>query len=113
MKALLGILMLSAAFAVGTYTVGWWAVPVLGAAWGLAATPDRRPARVAGLSAALGWCALFALTASYGSAMEVATAVGTIMKAGTAGFLALMLLFPLALAASAAGVTSALRGAST
>ena len=43
MKALLGILMLAAAFALGTVVIGWWAVPVIGAAWGLAAAPDKKP----------------------------------------------------------------------
>lgn len=109
MKALLGILMLAAAFALGTMVIGWWAVPVIGAAWGLAAAPDKKPARVAGLSALLGWTALLLTASQQGPALWVAASVGTIMQTGTAGFVSLMLLFPLALAASAAGVTSSFR----
>ena len=109
MKAALGIVMLSAAFALGTMAVGWWAVPVIGGAWGFAAAPDKKPARVAAASALIGWTVLYAFTATQGPALAVAAAVGTIMQLGTAGFFALLLLFPVALAASAAGVTSAIR----
>lgn len=109
MKYNLGFLMLAAAFAAGTVAVGWWAVPIIGAAWGLAAAPDKRPARVAAASAAMGWAALLIVAMMGGPAMKVAEAVGAIMRVGTAGFVLLTLLFPLVLAASAAGVTSAFR----
>lgn len=110
MKLALGVLLLTAAFAAGTVAIGWWAVPIIGAAWGLAATPDKRPARIAGASALLAWAALLCVAMIGGPAMRVAESVGTIMTIGSGGFVLLTLLFPFALAATAAGMTSALRG---
>ena len=34
-RASLRIVLLAIAFALGTWILGWWAVPLLGAAWGL------------------------------------------------------------------------------
>ena len=109
MRSTIRIVLLAAAFAVATVALGWWAVPVLGAAWGIAAGTARRTMLTAGVCAALGWGALLALFAMGAPIADVASKVGAIMKVGGIGLIALTLIFPALLAASAAGVTSALR----
>lgn len=111
MGSTIRIMLLAAAFAIATVALGWWTVPVLGAAWGLAAGSDRRTMLTAGVCAALGWGALLALFALGAPIGDVASKVGAIMKVGGIGLIAVTLVFPALLAASAAGVTSALRGA--
>ena len=109
MKRILGILMLAAAFAAGTVAIGWWAVPIIGAAWGIAAAPDKRPARVAGVAAVLAWATLLCVAMVSADGMWVATKVGAIMRFSAGGFILVTLVFPLALAMAAAGMTSAFR----
>jgi hypothetical protein len=59
MRNLLSWIVLIVAFAAFTILVGWWAVPVVGAAWGLLA--NRRGAwRAAAASAAIAWAILLA-----------------------------------------------------
>ena len=45
-------------FVAGTIMVGWWALPVVGACWGLMMWRDRRPALTAALAAGSAWGAL-------------------------------------------------------
>ena len=109
MRSTVKVALLAAAFAVATVALGWWTVPVLSAAWGIAARGDDRSTLTAGVSAALAWGALLALFAMGAPIADVASKVGAIMKVGGVGLVALTLVFPALLAASAAGVTSALR----
>ena len=109
MGSTIRMVLLAAAFAVATLALGWWTVPVLGAAWGIAARAGGRTVLTAGTCAALGWGALLALFAMGAPIADVASKVGAIMKVGGVGLVVLTLVFPALLAGSAAGVTSALR----
>jgi hypothetical protein len=44
-RALARLAFLAAAFALGTWAFGWWAVPVLAAAWAVARSFERPPTR--------------------------------------------------------------------
>ena len=52
-------LLLTEAFAVATYAVGWWGVPVLALICGLAVEPKARPLRFISLCAAAGWATAY------------------------------------------------------
>ena len=109
MKTMLGLLVLAAAFALGTMAVGWWAVPVIAAAWGWSVDRSKRPALVAGASALLGWGALVIWDATGARFHEVVSGVGAVLKVGGAGFVEIALLLPFLIAFAAAGAANALR----
>ena len=58
MGKLARVLLLAEAFAVATYGIGWWSVPIIAAAWALFSS-DAKSARFAALCAAGGWATLF------------------------------------------------------
>jgi hypothetical protein len=110
-NAAVRVLLLTTAFALATLVAGWWAVPLVGAAWGALAARgagSRRPAGRAALAAALAWLLLIlwsATTLSGGSRASLRalmTAVGGALQANGAVLVAVTLLFAAALAWSAA-----------
>ena len=92
---------------VGTWTLGWWAVPAIGAAWGLLQRGVPRRGRQAAIAAALAWAALLAADAGAGALPRVADVLGGVF--GVPG--ALLLLVTLAFAAALAGLAAYVVGA--
>jgi hypothetical protein len=76
MRFALRVLLLAASFTIGTWVLGWWAVPLFGAVAGALARHARRQALAAGVAAALAWGVLLAWTALDGSFWMVASQVG-------------------------------------
>ena len=96
--------LLTAGFALGTIVAGWWTVPVMGAAWGLAAARTWRPALTAALSAGLAWGLLLVWTALTGPAGKLASTLGAIAGVPGAVFVIATLLLPVLLAGLSARV---------
>ncbi len=93
---------LALAFALATYAVGWWSVPVLGAVWGVVTPGGGRAGRTAALAAAAGWVLLLGWIGVRGPVLAVADVVGRILALPAPVLIAVTLLLPAALAGSAA-----------
>jgi hypothetical protein len=106
-RQLLAVLVLAAAMALGTWWLGWWVVPVLGAAWGVARY-GAYPSVTAGVAAALGWVALVGVAAVWGPMGEVSRTVAGVLSVPGWVPIALTALFPAALAATSARLSGAL-----
>lgn len=102
-------LLLTEAFAVATYAVGWWGVPVLALICGLAVEPKARPLGFVSLCAAAGWASLLLLDAARGPVGELAHKFGGVMNLPPFVLILVTLLFPALLAWSAASVGVAVR----
>lgn len=100
---------LAAAITAATLLIGWWSVPLVAAAWGLAAPRSNRPALAAGSAALAAWVVLLLWTASRGPAADLANKTGAIFGVSGAAFAALTVLFAVILAAAAAGTAVALK----
>jgi hypothetical protein len=101
--------LLAEAFAVATFGLGWWTVPLIAAAYALASTNPNR-ARIAGLCALGGWATLLLLDAAKGPVGAMATRLGGVMSLPPAVLWILTLVFPALLAWSAAKLMPSLRG---
>ena len=101
MKPAVKYVLLAEAFAVATYGVGWWSVPVVAALWGFF-SGDAHRARNAALAAAGGWGTLLLLDAARGPVGTMARQLGEVMGVPSLVLYALTLLFPALLAWSAA-----------
>ena len=108
MRAFVKALLLAELFAVATYALGWWTVPVIAAVWGIASR-DRKPARLAALCAAAGWATLLILDVVKGPVDTMATTLGGVMGVPAFVLLLLTLIFPALLAWSAAALFSSFR----
>jgi hypothetical protein len=108
MKKVIRYVLLAEAFAVATYAVGWWSVPIVGAGWALL-TGERHAARNSALCAAAGWGTLLLLDAIRGPVATMAEQLGIVFKIPGVGLIALTLLFAALLAWSAAELFSRLR----
>jgi hypothetical protein len=97
------ILLLGIAVAIGTWILGWWAVPLLGAAWGVLRR-GRPRFWTAALAAVVGWWLLMLFNATRGSVGGMASLLGDIFGIGAWGMVALMYVFPGLLAGCAAQV---------
>lgn len=86
----------------GTIVAGWWAVPLLAAAWVRVLPSGRRPVGTTAVGAALGWVMVLAWDGRHGTLATLATTVSGALELPRWGFLAVTLLFPAALAAAAA-----------
>jgi len=100
-RQLLAILVLALAMALGTAWIGWWAVPVFGAVWGVARY-GAYPTATAALGGALAWVVLLALTALRGPAGEASRMLGSVMSVPGWVPLLLAVVFPAALGGAAA-----------
>ena len=107
--------LLAAAFALGTWALGWWAVPALAALWGAGGallnqgpTGPTRAGRHAALEAALAalvaWGAILAVAAARAPLGALADRLGGIMRLPAAALVLLTLVFPALLAWSAAAL---------
>jgi hypothetical protein len=66
-RTLLRGLLLATAFALGTITFGWWAVPAVAALWGLIAGSGRANAGTSAVGAAVAWGVLLVAPAVRGA----------------------------------------------
>lgn len=108
MPTFIRTLLLAAAFALGTWILGWWAVPLIGAAWGLM---RRRRARFldAFAAAAIAWVALLAFDAARGPLGRLTTVMGGIFLMPGVLVLVVSVLFAALLAGCAAQVAGTAR----
>ena len=111
MRALVLWLVLLAAIALGTAVLGWWAVPVVAAVWGLATPVKKGTWWRAAVAASGAWALLLLFTAIQGPVGELASKVGAVFALPGFAFVLLTLLFPAVMAASAAELAGTLRGA--
>ncbi len=100
--------LLTEAFAVVTFAVGWWGVPVLAFIWGLA-EGSARSTRFSAVCAAAGWGSLLLLDAARGPVGVVATRFGGAMGLPSFALIAITLIFPALLAWSGSTVGEAIR----
>jgi hypothetical protein len=105
-RQLLAVAALALAMALGTAWIGWWAVPVFGAVWGVTRY-GAYPAATAAVAGAMAWMVLLAITALGGPAGEASRALGDAMSLPGWVPLALTALYPAALGAAAAAVSRA------
>ncbi len=109
MRALANVLALLVAFGLATVVAGWWSVPVVAALWALARPRTRRPAVTAGVVAAAAWAALLLATGPIAALGAQARVLGEVFGSGALVIIAVTLVFPATLAASAATLVAALR----
>jgi hypothetical protein len=88
MRKLVKVVLLAELFAVATYALGWWTVPVVAALWAFVSRDSNR-ARVASLCAAAGWATLLLLDALKGPVGNMAVRLGGVM--GLPGYVLLIL----------------------
>jgi len=108
MMQLARLVLLATAFAVATFALGWWAVPLVAAGYAAITTAQRGSAILSGFAAMLGWGALLAITASRGPVGTLAAELGGVLQRRPIGVYAVTIAFPGLLAISAAVVARAL-----
>jgi hypothetical protein len=101
------VLLLAVAMAVGTWWLGWWAVPVIGAAWGVARY-GQHSAWTAAVAAALAWVLLLGLLALRGPVGDLARIVGGALTLPGWVLVLATVVFPAALAGTAARLSRVL-----
>jgi len=111
-RATVRFVLLALAFAGGTYVIGWWALPLVGAVWGFIVR-ERWIGVRAGAAAAAGWGLLLAWTALTGPLAELAAKAAEIMGFSPAVWFTVTLVFAALAAGATAGLVSSLRGADT
>jgi len=107
-RPLVKYLLLAEAFAVTTFGLGWWSVPLVAAAWGLASRSDRKAA-FAALAALGGWASLLMLDVFRGPVGTMGAQLGGVMHLPAFALYALTLIFPALLAWCAAALMPTLR----
>jgi hypothetical protein len=108
MMQLSRLVLLATAFAIATFVLGWWAVPIVAAIYGTISAAQRGNSIVAGFAAMLGWGALLAITAARGPVGTLAAELGGVLNIKPIGVYAVTIAFPGLLAVSAAVVARAL-----
>lgn len=98
MRFALRVALLALSFAIGTWVLGWWAVPLFAAIAAVLARTVRHQATAAALAAAVAWAGLLTWSATQGSVWSFAGTAGGAM--GVSGFTLILatLVFPAALA---------------
>jgi hypothetical protein len=107
MMLLSRLVLLATAFAIGTWVLGWWAVPLIGAVYAAISSAQRSSAIVSGVAAMLGWGALLAIDASRGPIAALTAELAGILQLRPAGIYAVTLAYPGLLAITAAVVARA------
>lgn len=102
------VAVLAGAMGVATWWIGWWTVPVVGAAWGVARRGEDFPAATAAVAASLSWMLLLVVQALGGPVGELSRRLGGVL--GVPGWVPLLVtvVFPAVLAAGAAALTGSL-----
>jgi hypothetical protein len=113
MNGALRVLLLALAFLLATYVAGWWAVPLVGAAWGAIAargSGSRFTAGRAALAAAIAWGAAIAGNAPPTGGVHTlgatAAVVGGALRANGVAFVVVTLLYAAVLAWSSSALVS-------
>jgi hypothetical protein len=106
-KRLLWILLVAVLTALGTWSLAWWSVPLVGAVTGYALRDDRFASVIAGGGAALGWAGLLAFTLSRAAGTTLAT-IAPVLRMTPDRYIWVTLAFAALLGASAAALTRAL-----
>ncbi len=101
-------LLLAEAFAVTTFGLGWWSVPLVAAAWGLASRSPRKAA-FASLAALGGWASLLLLDVTRGPVATMGSQLAGVMHLPAFALYALTLIFPALLAWCAASLMPTVR----
>jgi hypothetical protein len=107
-RSVVKLVLLAEAFAVTTFGLGWWSVPLVAAIWAAVSRSPRR-AEIAALCATGGWASLLLLDIVKGPVATMATQLGSVMSLPPAVLYLLTLLFPALLAWSAASLIPAFR----
>ena len=108
MRTVVKFILLAEAFAVTTFGLGWWIVPVVAAVWGLVSR-DVRKARFAAFAAATGWASLLLLDVARGPVAVMGSQLAGVMKLPAIALYVLTLIFPALLAWGAATLTPSVR----
>ena len=103
---MIAIVLLAAAFALGTIGFGWWSVPVIALVYAVVTSPGVAPVRAATLGALLAWAVLLIWSLVTGRFMVLLGKLGAIAQVPGVVFLilTLMLGFALSWSASTAGL---------
>ena len=104
------LVLLATAFAIATFVLGWWAVPVVAAVYAVISSAQRSSAVVSGIAAMLAWGALLAIDAARGQVGTLAGELAGILQLRPVGIYAVTIAYPGLLAISAAIVARALTG---
>ena len=91
--------------AAGTVAGGWWSVPILAALWVRVLPSDRNSVATVVFGAAVGWLLLLGMVAFQGPVPAVAAMCSAVLGLPRWGFPLATLLFPAALAGTAALLT--------
>ncbi len=97
MNAFVKYLLLAEGFAVTTYGLGWWSVPIVAAMWSFF-SKDAHRVRDAAIAAAAGWASLLLLDIWRGPVSTMADQLGALMGLPPFLLYLLTLLFPAVLA---------------
>jgi hypothetical protein len=108
MSQLLRLFFLADAFAIATFVLGWWAVPLVAAIYAVISASQRGSAVISGIAAMIAWAALLAITAAQGPVGTLAAELGGVLKLSSLAVYAVTIAFPGLLAVSAAVVARAL-----
>lgn len=95
--------LLAEGFAVATFGIGWWTVPLIAALWGFLSTDPHRVRNVA-LAASGGWATLLLLDAARGPVGVMGEQLGGVMGVPPVLLYVVTLLFPALLALCAATI---------
>ncbi|MFN2602037.1 MAG: hypothetical protein ABR582_04675 [Gemmatimonadaceae bacterium] len=109
LRAVVKFLLLSEAFAVATYAVGWWAIPLVALVCGLVMNREGRPIYYSTICAAAGWLSLLLLDAARGPLGELAARFGGVMGFSPVALFVTTLIFPALLAWSASSLGVVIR----
>jgi hypothetical protein len=109
-RATLRFALLLVALALGTRFVGWWTVPVIGAAYGLLAGTDRWPGLSAAIAGALVWIGELVVASVAGAPIGAfGRDLAISMQLPSWAMFIVTAAFPALLSGSAAVLTAALR----
>ncbi len=109
MKGLVRVGVLAIAVGAATVGLGWWAVPLVGALWGVVAARETWPVTTIAAAAGLSWVVLLGWAAVQGPVLGVANTLGATVSLPGWGVLLLAVVFPTVLAGSAAGVAGTIK----
>ena len=103
MKNFVRFILLAELFAVATYALGWWTVPIVAALWAMFSRDSNR-ALVASVCAAGGWASLLLLDFAKGPVPAMAAKLGGVMGVPDFVLLIMTLVFPALLALCSAAL---------
>lgn len=105
MRFALRVALLALSFGIGTWILGWWAIPLFAAMAAVMARDVPRQAVAAGIAGAVSWGTLLAWSATQGSIWSFARLAGGAMGVSGLVLILMALAFPAVLAWSATVIT--------